>query len=164
MNQQPADNWTSDRMRVKTIWLDDGTPLCVIRLMTSDVDDEIWAVAFDHMRRFLKWIKRTGTKYYFLFDLHEADAIPIDRLYQLRKYLDKKAELLNTHLHSSVIITQSALLEMVLNRAFEFFPSKRPLKVIVQPYAKHAQRDAASEIPVEAYNTAMTHLLQNKLA
>ena len=162
--KQPADNWTSDRMKVKTIWLDNETPLCAIRLMTSDVDDEVWAVAFDHMRRFLKWIKKTGTKYHFLFDLHEADAIPIDRLYQLQKYLDKKAELLNTHLHSSAIITQSALLEMVLNQAFEFYPSKRPLKVIVHPYSKHAERNAATEIPVQAYDTAMKHLLENKLA
>ena len=163
-HQPPADNWTSDIMKVKTIWLDDETPLCAIRLMKSEVDDQVWAIAFDHMRRFLKWIKNTGKKYHFLFDLHEADAIPVDRLYQLQKYLVKKAALLNTHLHSSAIITQSALLEMILNQAFQFYPPKRPMKVIVQPYSKHAERNAATEIPVQAYDTAMRHLLENKLA
>tara|TARA_B110001450_G_scaffold254735_2_gene280711 strand:+ start:1023 stop:1421 length:399 start_codon:yes stop_codon:yes gene_type:complete len=132
--------------------------------MKPDVNEEEWAVAFDHMRRFLKWIKKSNTKYHFLFDLHEADAIPVDRMYQLQKYLEKKAALLNTHLHSSVIITQSAMLEMILNQAFEYFPPKRPLKVIVQAYAKHAPRDLATDIPLEVYNIATTHLLQNKVA
>jgi hypothetical protein len=162
--EPPVDNWMSDTMRVKTVWLGDNTPLCVIRLMTPDVSEEVWAVAFDHMRRFLKWIKKSNTKYHFLFDLHEADAIPVDRMYQLQMYLRKKRYLLNTHLHSSAIITQSALLEMILNQAFEYFPSNRPVKVIVQAYAKDALRDLATDIPLEAYNIAMIHLLQNKVA
>lgn len=163
-DKPPADNWSLDTMRVKTIWLDEQTPLCVIRLFVSEVSDEVWNHAFAHMRRFLRWIKKTGHRYHFLFDLHEADGIPLDRLYQLQKYLEKKDALIRSHLHSSAIITQSKLLEMVLMQAFELWPPRRPSKVFIQPRVEDAaERDVKTEIPVRVYQLAIEYLLSHRL-
>lgn len=160
---QPSDHWTSDVMRFKTLWIDNVTPMCVIRMLKSDVSDEVWDASFKRMRQFLKWIKKTGYRYHFLFDLHESDSIPVERLYALQAYLKKKRELLISNLHSSAVITQSNLLEILLNNAFEVWPPTRPFKIIIQPVGPF-ERDTETEIPLTGYRMAMRHLLDNKLS
>ena len=160
----PAQYFVPNVMCVQTIWMDETTPLCIFRMMKSNIDDEYWQYATTHLRKFLKWIKKHGYKYHFLFDLHEVDSIPLDRLYGLQQYLRKKRDFLLAHLHSSAIITQSHMLQMVLNNAFDMWPPTRPFKMFVHSYDANDARDENTGIPDATYSEVLRHLHANKLA
>ena len=157
--EPPPDIWDHPICNFGIVYID-NVAHCVIRLFKDDVSDESWAVVKRHMRQFLKWIKHTETKYNFIFDLHESDTIPMTRMYDLQTYLKKKANIIQKNLHSSVVITQSVLLQKLVQTALEIYPPTRPLTVFVLNYDPNAERAPSTNIPLEMHNTVVKHLKQ----
>jgi hypothetical protein len=157
--QPPPDTWDHPICNFGVVYID-NVAHCVIRLIKHDVSDENWAVAKRYMRHFLKWVKHTETRYNFIFDLHESDAIPMSRMYDLQVYLGKKQNIISTYLISSVVITQSVLLQKIVQAALEIYPTTRPLTVFVQAHDRDAERAPSTHIPLDMHKKIMRHLKQ----
>ncbi len=157
--EPPHDIWDHPVCNFGIVYID-NVAHCVIRLFKDEVSDENWAVVKRHMRQFLKWIKHTETKYNFIFDLHESDTIPMTRMYDLQMYLEKKTNTIQKYLHSSVVITQSVLLQKVVETALEIYPPTRPLTVFVQHHDPDAERAPLTNIPLDTHNRIVNHLKQ----
>ena len=139
---------------------EDGSHIYVFKVLRSDINDENWNVAIKNVKLFLKWIRKTNMMYHFVFDIHECEVVPAQRLYYIQSYLAKKKELLKTYLHSSVVITKNRIVQLLLTTAFNFTSPTRPIKIIL---CEDSEEEGNMELPESTYKEAVSFLSQNKL-
>lgn len=137
--------------------------IATIRVLHDRIEDKVWKALMSSISKFFKWVEEHHMKYHFLIDIHKCSSIPMKELYELQGYLSKKKRVLQTWLHSSAVITQSNILEMVLTTAFQFFPPSRPLKIFLQPLVPDAECDPTTKIPTNVLKEAMTFLQKHRL-
>jgi hypothetical protein len=134
----------------------------IFRVINADIPDELWEQIIRNVRLFTRWFKANHVKYHFMFDIHECELIPAGRLYELQAYMKKKRELLCSHLHSSVVLTNNRIVEMLLRSAFDFVTPARPIKILLT-CDSNAQKNKIG-IPTDLWTSALDFLQANRLA
>lgn len=102
----------------------------IFKVVRYDIPDERWETVMRNLRLFFRWVKKTSTSYHFLFDVHQCDLLPLDRMRDVVNFLQKKKEILLTYLHSSVILIGNKLVANLLDTHFSLNSPTRPLKII----------------------------------
>ena len=142
----------------------DGTYMCVFRVTTSTINDDEFAAVMQNIRRFLRWIRTNQMRYHFVFDMHDITTIPIDRVYAINQYLRQKRDILLDYLESTVIITQSRVVEVILNTAFTYYPPARPMHILLHTPLHggiHTKKNDHG-IPVHLWEGALAFLRKNR--
>lgn len=141
---------------------EDDVYFFVVRLLKSSVTDETWKATMHNMRVFMRFIQSKKIKYHFIFDIHLCESIPLDRLADLQHFLQRKKDILNANLHSSVVFTSNAAIELLLRSAFNFVTPIRPITILLANVETAEERYRG--LPSSVWTEAMDYLRANRSA
>lgn len=120
----------SEYLHMSMFYNEQGVYMCIFEVINADVPDALWSTTMSNMKHFLRWCKTTATRFHFVFDIHKCDQLPASRIYALQEYFKTKHMLAN-HLHSSVVVTSSTVLELLFRAAFNFTTPQRPMTIVL---------------------------------
>jgi GABA(A) receptor-associated protein len=145
---------------LRTGRMSDGTLVLVVRVLKTDVSDEVWSVGMRNMRRFLHRTKERNLRYHFVFDLHLCETLPVNRVYDMHGLLHRKRELMKISLHSTAMLTNSKTVEMIMNTAIGVIGTTRPMRIFLAP----KDTCAGTAPPVGDWDDVARFFTQHRLA
>lgn len=145
----------SSKIHLHQKTFDNGIFVAIFRLTDSSIDDPEWKEAVYAIKDFAEWVRTTKTHFHFVFDVHNCEQFPMFRLYEVQKVLRRRQDVIEQYCVSSVVITNSVVVEKLFSVAFNLYEPIRPLKMFVA--APHMEPTTSEDIPCSVWDRTVEY-------
>ena len=136
ISQLPSD--VIHRLRLRNKYADsdivsiDDQIAMVITMHDATFGDPEYEALLHNIRSFLNVVCEHRTRYHFIIDMHNIEAIPYLRLLQMHRFLNRRKDIFSTFLHCSIVITQSAAMKTLVDWSMmTLYTPTRPFACLV---------------------------------